>query len=83
MVLEGREQKSLSQLGCTDKQTWIVKPASGASTVLSGAQLTEVQFLHILFRFAYVLFSRNCKCSLKKIGTNYLTRRPRLELSRQ
>jgi hypothetical protein len=40
----GREQKSLSQLGCMDKQTWVVKSTSGAGAVSSGAQLTEVCF---------------------------------------
>lgn len=38
----GREQQSLSQLGCTDKQTWIVKSSSSNPTISGGAQLTEV-----------------------------------------
>lgn len=38
----GREQQSLSQLGCTDKQTWIVKSSSSSATISGGAQLTEV-----------------------------------------
>ncbi|KAI9556016.1 hypothetical protein GHT06_018579 [Daphnia sinensis] len=39
----GREQKSLSQLGCTDKQIWVVKSASGPGAVSGGAQLTELK----------------------------------------